>query len=446
MRELDRLIDFEAVMEPVTGGLTLPETPVQKRHLREAGVFDLEAEETIVPDNVINFPSRFDDLYSETESTADTFEPENSAQVEDFHAETLGDDDNAEINCLTAYLEDISKIPLLTAAQEVELFKRLQAGDESAKNKMVEANLRLVVSIAKGYRHNGMPYLDLIQEGTFGLIRAVEKFDHTMGFKFSTYGTWWIKQAIVRAYANQNRDVRLPVHITERCEQLRSTDAYLRSELQRHPTEDELAVFMEVSVDEIRELRHKSKQPVSLNNHIDHGEGSEIGDFIACKDTSLQPEIAAIEKVSAELILTQVASLDTILTQIEKDVLAYRFGIFGETEHTLEATGRIMGLTREKVRKIERDATRKLEQSINPAETDHLSSKSQVGTLAVAKAGVKVKNAAYQQPKNMEEVEERMKNGETFHLGQMPNDYWNVDIGGGYTLPRFGEELLGDDF
>ncbi len=253
------------------------------------------------------------------------------------------------------YLKEIGKIKLLTAKQEVELAKRMQKGDHEAKKKLVESNLRLVVSIAKRYVGRGMLFLDLIQEGNMGLIRAVEKFDYKKGYKFSTYATWWIRQAITRAIADQARTIRVPVHMVETINKLIRVSRHLLQELGREPTVKEISKNMEITEDKVREILKTAQEPVSLETPIGKEEDSHLGDFIEDKDSPAPPKIATYT-----LLKEQLDDVLETLTYREKRVLELRFGISGGHPHTLEEVGREFGVTRERIRQIEAKALRKL--------------------------------------------------------------------------------------
>lgn len=253
------------------------------------------------------------------------------------------------------YLKEIGKVPLLTADEEVEIAKRMERGDESAKRELAEANLRLVVSIAKRYVGRGMLFLDLIQEGNMGLIKAVEKFDHTKGFKFSTYATWWIRQAITRAIADQARTIRIPVHMVETINKLIRVSRQLLQEYGREPTPEEIAKAMGISESKVREIIKIAQEPVSLETPIGEEEDSHLGDFIQDEDAPAPAE-AASNALMKEL-LWEV--LDT-LTPREAKVLRLRFGLDDGNPRTLEEVGKEFHVTRERIRQIEAKALRKL--------------------------------------------------------------------------------------
>ena len=253
------------------------------------------------------------------------------------------------------YLKEIGKVPLLSADEEVELAKRMELGDQEAKNKLAEANLRLVVSIAKRYVGRGMLFLDLIQEGNLGLIKAVEKFDYRKGYKFSTYATWWIRQAITRAIADQARTIRIPVHMVETINKLIRVSRQLLQELGREPTPEEIAEEMKMPVDKVREILKISQEPVSLETPIGEEEDSHLGDFIQDEQVPVPAEAAAFELLKEQL--NEV--LDT-LTEREQKVLRLRFGLDDGKARTLEEVGRQFNVTRERIRQIEAKALRKL--------------------------------------------------------------------------------------
>jgi RNA polymerase primary sigma factor len=253
------------------------------------------------------------------------------------------------------YLKEIGKVSLLTAEEEVDLARRMERGDESAKRKLVEANLRLVVSIAKKYVGRGMLFLDLIQEGNMGLIKAVEKFDYTKGYKFSTYATWWIRQAITRSIADQARTIRIPVHMVETINKLIRVSRQLLQEIGREPTPEEIGEEMEISAEKVREIMKIAQEPVSLETPIGEEEDSHLGDFIEDEDAP-----APASAASFILLKEQLDDVLHTLTDREKRVLELRFGIEDGRPRTLEEVGREFGVTRERIRQIEAKALRKL--------------------------------------------------------------------------------------
>ncbi len=253
------------------------------------------------------------------------------------------------------YLKEIGRVPLLSAEEEVELAKRMEEGDEEAKKQLAEANLRLVVSIAKRYVGRGMLFLDLIQEGNLGLIKAVEKFDYGKGFKFSTYATWWIRQAITRAIADQARTIRIPVHMVETINKLIRVSRQLLQELGRDPTPEEIAAAMEIPVERVREIQKVAQEPVSLETPIGEEEDSHLGDFIEDEDAP-----APAEAASYILLKEQLESVLDTLTPREEKVLRLRFGLDDGRSRTLEEVGQEFGVTRERIRQIEAKALRKL--------------------------------------------------------------------------------------
>ena len=261
---------------------------------------------------------------------------------------------------LQLFLKDIGKVRLLTAAEEVELAKRIERGDLDAKQKMVESNLRLVVSIAKNYRNQGLPFLDLIQEGTLGLVRAAEKFDYRKGFKFSTYATWWIRQAIARALADKARTIRIPVHVVEKLNKIGRAERKLVTELGREPTPEEIAEVTGIEPEEVDSIKRSAQAPVSLEKPVGD-EDAELGDFI--QDTEAQgPFEAAALTLRQEDLWRMLDSL----TDREKKVLALRFGLITGEPRTLEEVGREFALTRERIRQIEAKALSKLRHPSSP--------------------------------------------------------------------------------
>ncbi len=253
------------------------------------------------------------------------------------------------------YLKEIGKVPLLSAEQEIDLAKKMEMGDTEAKRRLAEANLRLVVSIAKRYVGRGMLFLDLIQEGNLGLIKAVEKFDYTKGYKFSTYATWWIRQAITRAIADQARTIRIPVHMVETINKLIRVSRQLLQELGREPQPEEIANEMSLSVEKVREILKIAQEPVSLETPIGEEEDSHLGDFIPDDDAPAPSEAAAFTLLKEQLIDV----LDT-LTPREEKVLRLRFGLDDGRARTLEEVGKEFNVTRERIRQIEAKALRKL--------------------------------------------------------------------------------------
>jgi RNA polymerase primary sigma factor len=253
------------------------------------------------------------------------------------------------------YLKEIGRVPLLSADEEVELAKRIEQGDEEAKRRLAEANLRLVVSIAKRYVGRGMLFLDLIQEGNMGLIKAVEKFDHTKGYKFSTYATWWIRQAITRAIADQARTIRIPVHMVETINKLIRVSRQLLQELGREPTPEEIAKEMDLSPEKVREIMKIAQEPVSLETPIGEEDDSHLGDFIEDQEVLAPSDAAAYE-----LLKEQLEDVLDTLTEREENVLRLRFGLDDGRTRTLEEVGKVFGVTRERIRQIEAKALRKL--------------------------------------------------------------------------------------
>ncbi|PIE53819.1 MAG: RNA polymerase sigma factor RpoD [Dethiosulfovibrio peptidovorans] len=253
------------------------------------------------------------------------------------------------------YLREIGKVPLLDASEEVALAKRVEDGDQDAKQKIIDANLRLVVSIAKKYIGRGMLFLDLIQEGNLGLIRAVEKFDYRKGFKFSTYATWWIRQAITRAIADQARTIRIPVHMVETINKMVRVSRQLVQRLGREPTDEEISEAMEIEATKVEDIRRIAQLPVSLETPIGEEEDSQLGDFIEDRDLPSPEEAAA-----CNLLHEQIDGLLNALSDREREVLRYRFGLEDGRAYTLEEVGRRFGVTRERIRQIEAKALRKL--------------------------------------------------------------------------------------
>ncbi len=296
------------------------------------------------------------------------------AQIDDFyhaleelHIEVVSGGDDAEeeqaqaeprevsTDALQLFLKDIGKVDLLTAAQEVELAKRIERGDHCAKQEMVEANLRLVVSIAKKYRNQGLPFLDLIQEGTIGLVRAAEKFDYRKGFKFSTYATWWIRQAVARALADKARTIRMPVHVVEKLNKIVRAERKLRAELGREPGSTEIAIELDLTLDEVEHIRRSAQTPVSLEKPVGDEDESEFGHFLTDENQELPDEAAEItlRKEALKKILGTLSSR-------ERQVLELRYGLDGQHPRTLDEVGRTFNVTRERIRQIENQSLKKL--------------------------------------------------------------------------------------
>src|SRR5256886_6384988 len=282
------------------------------------------------------------------EAEQDADEEETLTEVEVVSSVALDDP-------VRMYLKEIGRVNLLTAKQEVELAKEMEAGSEEARHHLTEANLRLVVSVAKKYLNRGLSFLDLIQEGNIGLMRAVEKFDYQKGFKFSTYATWWIRQAIPRPIADQARSIRVPVHVSELINKLGRVRRQLQQDLGREPTDEELGKELEISAERVREIEQISQNPVSLETPIGEEEDSNLGDFVQDREAISPSEAAALTMLRTEVELM----LDTLLAR-ERRVLQLRFGLSEGRERTLEEVGKRFGVTRERIRQIEAKALRKL--------------------------------------------------------------------------------------
>ena len=297
----------------------------------------------------------------------DTFEAYNIEIVEDDGGESIAPASNEELESVLGadgisiddpvkvYLKEIGRVPLLSAEEEVELAIRMSQGDVAAKKRLSEANLRLVVSIAKRYVGRGMQFLDLIQEGNLGLIKAVEKFDHTKGFKFSTYATWWIRQAITRAIADQARTIRIPVHMVETINKVKKVNSQLLHENGHEPTNEQIAEKLEMPVEKVREIMRVAQEPVSLETPIGEEEDSHLGDFIPDEDAPAPSDVA-----SHTMLKEQLAEVLSTLTPREEKVLRLRFGLEDGRSRTLEEVGKEFNVTRERIRQIEAKALRKL--------------------------------------------------------------------------------------
>ena len=320
-------------------------TPEEQEKLDEklAGLnIDAAGDDTLPP---------LDDVVPELEEIQEIEEiTEEELADTDAMADTFSTDDPVRM-----YLKEIGKVPLLSAEEERELAMKMAAGDEDAKRRMAEANLRLVVSIAKRYVGRGMLFLDLIQEGNLGLIKAVEKFDYEKGYKFSTYATWWIRQAITRAIADQARTIRIPVHMVETINKVIRVSRQLLQELGHDPSPEEIAAEMGMSVDKVRDILKIAQEPVSLETPIGEEEDSHLGDFIQDEDASEPSEAASLT-----LLKEQLAEVLDTLTPREKKVLELRFGMIDGRTRTLEEVGKEFNVTRERIRQIEAKALRKL--------------------------------------------------------------------------------------
>ena len=298
----------------------------------------------------------------------DTFESNNIEIVEDYAAEVAAATDKDEDleavlysegisidDPVKVYLKEIGRVPLLTGEEEVDLAIRMANGDEEARMRLAEANLRLVVSIAKRYVGRGMQFLDLIQEGNLGLIKAVEKFDHTKGFKFSTYATWWIRQAITRAIADQARTIRIPVHMVETINKVKKVNSMLLHQNGHEPTSEQIAAELDMPVEKVREIMRVAQEPVSLETPIGEEEDSHLGDFIPDDDAPAPSDVA-----SHTLLKEQLGEVLSTLTPREEKVLKLRFGLEDGRSRTLEEVGKEFNVTRERIRQIEAKALRKL--------------------------------------------------------------------------------------
>ncbi|TML12694.1 MAG: sigma-70 family RNA polymerase sigma factor [Actinobacteria bacterium] len=342
----------EAVAAP-KGVVDLLETDDAKALLevgRENG--HLSADEIAVALDELDLePAQIDDFYHALEEL----------QIEIVVPEIEEEEPPAEqarevsTDALQLFLKDIGKVDLLTAAQEVELAKRIERGDHGAKQEMVEANLRLVVSIAKKYRNQGLPFLDLIQEGTIGLVRAAEKFDYRKGFKFSTYATWWIRQAVARALADKARTIRMPVHVVEKLNKIVRSERKLRAELGREPTAVEIGRDLDLTGEEVEHIRRSAQTPVSLEKPVGDEDESEFGHFITDENLPLPDEEAEItmRKETLRKILGTLSSR-------ERQVLELRYGLDGQHPRTLDEVGRTFNVTRERIRQIENQSLKKL--------------------------------------------------------------------------------------
>ncbi len=327
-------------------------------------IMDTLQNEDLSPDEIEEiyeiFSSKGIEIVDELPDDAERPEEPDVAEVEEVTPEEVDIDltipEGISIDDpVRMYLKEIGRVPLLTADEEIKLAQRMEQGDEEAKRRLAEANLRLVVSIAKRYVGRGMLFLDLIQEGNLGLIKAVEKFDYNKGYKFSTYATWWIRQAITRAIADQARTIRIPVHMVETINKLIRVSRQLLQELGREPQPEEIAKEMDISVERVREIMKIAQEPVSLETPIGEEEDSHLGDFIEDQDAP-----APAEAASFMLLKEQLEEVLETLTPREEKVLRLRFGLDDGRARTLEEVGQHFGVTRERIRQIEAKALRKL--------------------------------------------------------------------------------------
>ena len=282
--------------------------------------------------------------YEHAAGALDAFDPEAAQKPHEVSTDSL-----------QLFLTNIGKVDLLTAAQEVGLAKRIERGDHGAKQQMVEANLRLVVSIAKKYRNQGLPFLDLIQEGTIGLVRAAEKFDYRKGFKFSTYATWWIRQAVARALADKARTIRMPVHVVEKLNKIMRTERKLRAERGREPSSEEIALELDFSIEEVDQIRRTSQAPVSLEKPVGEANDAEFGELLTDEAAQLPDEEVAVTLRNEALR----SMLDTLSSR-ERVIIERRYGLDGRHPATLDELGRLFSITRERIRQIENRTLKKL--------------------------------------------------------------------------------------
>jgi RNA polymerase primary sigma factor len=353
---LSRNGDIGGNGEPAAHGPSPVIDMAEGRDLLEAGrqAGSLSADEIALALGDLELDAaQLDDFYSALEELQ--IEVVNGSGPKDVRPERVTEEREMSTDSLQLFLKDIGKVSLLTAAQEIELAKRIERGEHAAKQAMVEANLRLVVSIAKKYRNQGLPFLDLIQEGTIGLVRAAEKFDHRKGFKFSTYATWWIRQAVARALADKGRTIRMPVHIVEKLNKIVRSERKLRGELGREPTAAEIAKDVELSVEDVGQIRRTAQMPVSLEKPVGDDEDSEFGHFLTDESEPL-PDEAAETTLRGETLQKILGTL----SERERLVIQLRYGLNGQTPLTLDEIGRAFNVTRERIRQIEHHTLRKL--------------------------------------------------------------------------------------
>jgi RNA polymerase primary sigma factor len=317
---------------------------------RESGTVTAEEIALAVVDLELD-ATQLDELYAALEEQ----QIEIVAHAEEEEVVTPARASEASTDSLQLFLKDIGRVNLLTAAQEVELAKRIEAGEHLAKQEMIEANLRLVVSIAKRYRNQGLPFLDLIQEGTIGLVRAAEKFDYRKGFKFSTYATWWIRQAVARALADKARTIRMPVHVVEKLNKIVRSERKLRAELGREPTSVEIGKDLDLTGDEVEQIRSSAQTPVSLEKPVGDEDESEFGHFLTDANLPLPDEEAEITMRKETL-----GKILCTLSSRQRQVLELRYGLDGQHPRTLDEVGRTFNVTRERIRQIENQSLKKL--------------------------------------------------------------------------------------
>ncbi len=336
-----------------------------KGKLTTKEIFDIIGEIDFEPEQLENIYEQLEKEGIEiVEDLVDDIQDISDLEISKLEKEVREQGDGADVSIpdniaiddpVKVYLKEIGRVPLLSSQEEIELAVRIQNGDVAAKKRLSEANLRLVVSIAKRYLGRGMHFLDLIQEGNLGLIKAVEKFDHTKGFKFSTYATWWIRQAITRAIADQARTIRIPVHMVETINKVKKVSSQLLHTNGHEPTAEEIAYEIEMPVDKVREIMRVAQEPVSLETPIGEEEDSHLGDFISDDDTPAPADVA-----SHTLLKEQLGDVLDTLTPREKKVLILRFGLTDGRARTLEEVGKEFNVTRERIRQIEAKALRKL--------------------------------------------------------------------------------------
>ncbi len=335
----------------------------EKINSEEVGeVFDSEEEKDLTIDDIENAPDDPEELFSEPPTLELDFDEEpteDELKLEEMDVDAINEDigfDNMNLDDpVKLYLREIGRVPLLSSEEEIKLAVKISEGDEKAKQRLTEANLRLVVSIAKKYVGRGMYFLDLIQEGNVGLIKAVDKFDYQKGFKFSTYATWWIRQAITRAIADQARTIRIPVHMVETINRLKKVQSQLLHENGFEPSEELIAEKMELPVERVREIMRVAQEPVSMETPIGPEEDSRLVDFIRDED-ALAPDEAALKTITNE----DIDGVLKTLTPREESVIRLRFGLKDGRCHTLEEVGSEFNVTRERIRQIEAKALRKL--------------------------------------------------------------------------------------
>ena len=371
--------------------------------------------------------------------------------------ELIIEEDQHTRNALNLYLTEIGRTPLLTPTQEVDLAKRVERGDREAYQRMIESNLRLVVSIAKEYRHQGLPFLDLIQEGNMGLMMAVDKFDHHLGYKLSTYATWWIRQAVTRAIKNKGRIIRIPVHVQDRGRKVKKATYELTKLNGQEPTWEQIRGHANMTVAEAGSTLNLPEARLVLNSYIRQGEVSELIDFIPDSGTNAEVENDVVGSIHRKLVPGKLATALAVLTSEELEVVTHRFGLFGIASKTLEGTANIADMDRIRVRNLEWSATKAMEKVLGFSKRDLLvqlgididETPKQPSVINEPQSPRAVEDSFSEQPgpdlqprsPTVQEAGETRAGNKTVYLSKMPIEFWWDS-----QFPRFGEEALGKDF